>query len=73
MFVIFIDNYFLVGVDIFVDNKMFLVIDFINLKIKSAQSLKDAHNNRVCMYVYMSECYYVYKYLCLYCVYQKII
>jgi hypothetical protein len=64
-----------VGDDVPINSELFLVTDFMNFKIKSAQSLKDAHNNRVCIYVYMSECYYVYKYLYLrlYCVYQKII
>jgi hypothetical protein len=53
MFVIFIDNYFLVGVDIFVDNEMFLVIDFINLKIKPTQSFECVHTDRICMHVFI--------------------
>jgi hypothetical protein len=44
-------NYFLVGGDVLIDNNTFLVINFVNLKIKSAQSFKDA--NRDMMYVRM--------------------
>jgi hypothetical protein len=32
------------------DNKMLLVIDFINLKIKSTQSFRDDHMDRVCIH-----------------------
>jgi hypothetical protein len=37
MSVVFMNNYFLVRDDILIDNKTFLVTDFVNLKIKSAQ------------------------------------
>jgi hypothetical protein len=47
-----------------VDNETFLLIDFINLKIKSAQSFRDVHNDRVYMRVFIGVS--VYKYLCLY-------
>jgi hypothetical protein len=40
-----------VGGDIPVDSEMLLVTDFMNFKIKSAQSFKCAH--RVMMYVHM--------------------
>jgi hypothetical protein len=53
MVVVFIDNYFLVGVDIFIDNEMFLVIDFVNLKIKSTQSFRCAHTDRICIRVFI--------------------
>jgi hypothetical protein len=53
--------------DIHIDSEMLLVTDFMNLKIKPAQSFGYAHRDRVCMCVFI-ECSYVYEYLCLYCV-----
>jgi ribosomal protein L10 len=41
--------------DIFIDNDVFLVIDFVNLKIKSAQSFRDAHRDNVSIYIYKDE------------------
>jgi hypothetical protein len=38
---------FLVGVDVSVDNETFLVIDFVNLKIKPIQSFRVAHKYMV--------------------------
>jgi hypothetical protein len=59
--------------DIPVDNETFLVTDFVNLKIKPSQSFRDAHRDRMCMYVFIeiSIHIYIYKYLCLYCVFKK--
>jgi hypothetical protein len=48
-----------------VDSDALLVTDFVNLKIKSDQSFRDAHKSRVCVYIYRVECLYVYEYLCL--------
>jgi hypothetical protein len=39
--------------DIFVDNDVFLMIDFINLKIKSVQSFRDVHKNNVYIYIFI--------------------
>jgi hypothetical protein len=39
--------------DVFINNETFLIIDFINLKIKSAQSFGDAHIDRVCVRVFI--------------------
>jgi hypothetical protein len=51
---------------------VFLVIDFVNLKIKSAQSFRDAHSDRVRVRVFIvGGCSYVHEYLCLYCVSKK--
>jgi hypothetical protein len=36
--------------DVFINSEAFLVIDFVNLKIKSAQ-FKDAHRSRVCVFI----------------------
>jgi hypothetical protein len=43
------------------------VTDFVNLKIKPAQSFGRAHRGKVCV----SECSYVYEFLRLYCVSKK--
>jgi hypothetical protein len=37
--------------DVLVDSEALLVTDFVNLKIKSAQSFKDVHKGMVCMRV----------------------
>jgi hypothetical protein len=44
---------------------MLLMTDFVNLRIKSAQSFRCAHMNRVCVYIHKNEYSYMYKYLCL--------
>jgi hypothetical protein len=59
------------GGDVPVDSDTLLMTDFVNLKIKSAQSFEGAHRGRVCVCVHRGECSYVYKYLRLYCVSQK--
>jgi hypothetical protein len=41
MCVTFMINYFLVGGDVSVDTETLLVTDFVNLNIKSVQSLKN--------------------------------
>jgi hypothetical protein len=42
-----------VGGDVPVDSETFLVTDFLNLKIKSAQSYEGAHRGRVCVHVFV--------------------
>jgi hypothetical protein len=63
------------GGDVPVDNETLLITDFVNLKIKSAQSFGCAHMGRmcvcVCVYIHRSECSYVDEYLRLYCVSKK--
>jgi hypothetical protein len=50
--------------DVFIDNETLLLTDFVDLKIKSAQSFRDAYRNRVYVHVFIGgECSYVYKYL----------
>jgi hypothetical protein len=44
---------FSVGDDVAVDNKTFLVTDFINLKIKPTQSFGCAHRGRVYTHVFI--------------------
>jgi hypothetical protein len=43
MSVIFMTNYFSVGDNVLIDNEALLMIDFVNLKIKSTQSFRGAH------------------------------
>jgi hypothetical protein len=45
------------------------LIDFVNLKIKLAQSFKDAHRGRV--YVHVGECSYFYEYVFILYFYKK--
>jgi hypothetical protein len=45
----------LVGGDVPVDSDTLLVTDFVNLKIKPAQSFRGAHRGRVCARVHRSE------------------
>jgi hypothetical protein len=42
-----------VGCDVLVDSDALLVTDFVNLKIKSAQSFECAHKSRMCVYVFI--------------------
>jgi hypothetical protein len=70
MCVAFTANYSFCGRRRPVNIETLLLIDFMNLKIKSAQSFRGAHRGRVCVRVcvHRGECSYVYEYLCLYCV-----
>jgi hypothetical protein len=47
------------------------VTDFMNLKIKPAQSFGGANRGRMCVCVHMDKCSYTYEYLRLYCVSKK--
>jgi hypothetical protein len=42
-----------VGGDVLVDSEAFLVTDFVNLKIKLAQSFRCAYRGRMCMRVFI--------------------
>jgi hypothetical protein len=44
---------FSVGDDVPVDSESLLLTDFMNLKIKSAQSFRNAHRDRMCVYVFI--------------------
>jgi hypothetical protein len=44
---------FLVGDDVFIDSETFLVTDFVNLKIKSAQSFRGTHRNTIYMHIFI--------------------
>jgi hypothetical protein len=49
--------------DVSIDSETILVIDFVNLKIKPAQSFGGAHRDRIYVCVYRDECSYAYEYL----------
>jgi hypothetical protein len=49
-----------VGDDVPIDNEMFLVIDFINLKIKPAQSFRITLQDIIYVYVFIESSIYMY-------------
>jgi hypothetical protein len=53
-----------VGGDVPVDSDALLVTDFMNLKIKSAQSFGGAHRGRVCMRVFIGVSAYTCMSIC---------
>jgi hypothetical protein len=55
--------------DIPVDSDALLVTDFVNLKIKSAQSFEGAHRGRVCVFIVVSA--YTYMSICVCTVFLK--
>jgi hypothetical protein len=71
MSVVFIINDFLVGGDVSVDNEVLLVIDFVNLKIKPAQSFKCAHKDRMCIRVFIEVIAYMCISICMCTVFLK--
>jgi hypothetical protein len=57
--------------DVLIDSDVFLVIDFINLKIKQAQSFKDIYRSRIYVRVFIGECSYIYINICICTVFLK--
>jgi hypothetical protein len=59
--VVFITNYFLVKFDVSIDSEMILIIDFMNLKIKSTQIFRCDHRDRlyINIFIYRSGCSYI--------------
>jgi hypothetical protein len=43
-----------------VDSEALLVIDFVNFKIKSAQSFEGAYKDRVCIHVFIEVSTHIY-------------
>jgi hypothetical protein len=41
--------------DVSIDSDAFLMTDFVNLKIKSAQSFKDTHRGKVCVHIFIER------------------
>jgi hypothetical protein len=52
--------------NVFINNETFLMTDFVNLKIKLAQSFRDAHRDMMYIYVFirLSNYIYIYIYTC---------
>jgi hypothetical protein len=46
-------NILLMVGDIFINNEIFLVTDFVNFKIKSDQSFRDTHKSSMCVDVFI--------------------
>jgi hypothetical protein len=42
-----------VGGDVSVDSETLLMTNFVNLKIKSAQSFRDTHKNKIYIYIFI--------------------
>jgi hypothetical protein len=57
--------------DVLIDSDVFLVTDFINLKIKQTQSFKDIYRSRVYVCVFIVECSYIYMNICICIVFLK--
>jgi hypothetical protein len=60
-----------VGGDVHTNSEVLLMTDFMNLKIKPAQSFRGAHRSRVYVCVYKCECSYICEYLHLYSISKK--
>jgi glucan phosphoethanolaminetransferase (alkaline phosphatase superfamily) len=60
-----------VGGDVPIDSEVFLVTDFVNLKIKPAQSFISAHRGKVCVrvFIWVSAC--TCMSICVYTVFLK--
>jgi hypothetical protein len=60
-----------VGGDVSVNGETLLVTDFMNLKIKSAQSFGCAHRDRVCVYMFIGVSAHTCMNICVYTVFLK--
>jgi hypothetical protein len=54
---------FSLGDDVPIDSEMFLMIDFMNLKIKSIQSFKRAHRDKIYIYIFIGVNTHIYIYI----------
>jgi hypothetical protein len=54
-----------VGGDVPVDSKVLLVIDFVNFKIKSIQSFKDAYRDRMYVHIFIGVNAYTHISICI--------
>jgi hypothetical protein len=60
-----------VGGNVSVDSKSLLMTDFMNLKIKSAQSFRGAHRDRVCVRMFIGVSAHTYMSICVCTVFLK--
>jgi hypothetical protein len=58
--------------DVPVDSEALLVTDFVNLKIKPAQSFEGAHRSRVCVHVFIGVSARMCMSICVYTVFLNI-
>jgi hypothetical protein len=68
MCVVFMVNYFFSGRQCPVDSEAILMIDFVNLNIKSAQSFKYVYRGKVYVRIFIEVNARMYINICLYCV-----
>jgi hypothetical protein len=71
MCITFMVNYFFSGRWCPVNNETFLVTDFVNLKIKSAQSFRGAHRGGMCVRVFIRVSARTCINICIYIVFIK--
>jgi hypothetical protein len=57
--------------DVPIDSETPLVTDFVNLKIKSAQSFRGAHRGRVCVCVFIEVSAHIRISICVYTMFLK--
>jgi hypothetical protein len=62
---------FSVGDDVSIDGELFLVTDFVNLKIKLAQSFRCAHKNKICICIFIWVSVHTYMNSYVYTVFLK--
>jgi hypothetical protein len=68
---IFMANYFLVGCDVSIDSEVLLMTDFVNLKIKPAQSFRDVRRSRMCICVFIGVNTHTCINICIYTIFLK--
>jgi hypothetical protein len=61
----------LVGGDVFVGSETFLMTDFVNLKIKTVQSFRGAHRDKVCVRIFIEISTHTYINIYIYIVFLK--
>jgi hypothetical protein len=57
--------------DVPVDSETFLMIDFVNLKIKSAQSFKCDHRDKLYAHIVIRISVHIYISICIYIIFLK--
>jgi hypothetical protein len=62
---------FLVRGDILVDSDVFLMTDFVNLKIKSTQSFGCAHIGKMCVHIFIGVSAHIHINIYIYTVFLK--
>jgi hypothetical protein len=68
---IFMANYSFSGMRRPIDSETFLVTDFVNLKIKLAQSFEDTYRSRMCVHVFIGVSAHMCMSICVYTVLLK--